>query len=58
MLGFGSASQFPARKHESVTQGGNYGNRTPDAREGGGKRGTREPVSSKAGKTSETAGTF
>ena len=55
VVGFSSASLFPVRKREAVTQGG--------AAETGGlttRHGVepREPVSSKVGRTSETTGVF
>ena len=45
MVGFSSASLFPVRKREAVTQGGIGGIEQP-----------REPVSSKVQRTSETGG--
>ena len=51
-LGFSSSSLFHAMKREGVIQGGTRG---IDPQHGGKPR---EPVSSKAGKTSETVGTL
>ena len=52
VVGFNPASLFPEKKREAITQGGTRGKTTCHGRE------PREPVSSKAGRTSKTAGTF
>ena len=52
VIGASSASLFPARIQVAVTQDGTKGIENPTQRK------TREPVSSKAGRTCETAGKF
>ena len=55
MLGFSLASLFPPRKQEAVTQSGTMEPEGQTARRGGEPR---EPVLSKAGRTSKNAGAF
>ena len=52
VMGFSSASLFPSRKQEGVTQGRTRG----IEHQCGGE--PREPIPSKDGRTSKTAGTF